>query len=246
MSKPHLGSGSSGTHIRELGIEQSISDSSELLIQLSQSAEENNRKRWTVDFVRLKSKTIENAIRYRGNCSMHTAFPSEFVDFVQKYLNEQTEDKGMLSAPNAFVSLSNLVMGGMRLVIYRLSNNIRRATIRFKRVIGSLSCLIQSQDVHDSHETLRNDMALSTVLDLVSPCLHLAEFGDATDSRNTEGLQNTLERLRRNREELAFFEFLIKRYLSRKPNGLKPAFGAAEPANSVCAMPAIKHSICQV
>ncbi|KMW59726.1 hypothetical protein AIOL_004709 [Candidatus Rhodobacter oscarellae] len=209
-----------------MGVEGSLVAEQELLITLQINASDQKRRDWTVRKVAHKTGAFENCITFRTPETLESAFPAAFAALVGRHLRESQARPNMLSLPDAFVELQDLVLGGMRIVFYKCRDGVQQAVVRFKRMVGTLRGLFRDLRYIDAADQVCDQTSLRALLGLIHPCLQLTSIDGETADSAPQSVGNALETLRRNRDELSFYEQLIKRYVTqraRRSAGIGPS-----------------------
>ncbi len=182
---------------------------------------------WFADRIDLDLGEARHVTTFSRSSPLISVFTPEFIQELTPFLPEHGET-AMLADGNAVLETPRLVLGSIRVSAHRPTHGIQHVVVRFKKVLGSVQSILAAKHrLESSTMTALEQAAGEALLNLLRPCTDLAAVDtiDPADERIAKQVAERLEMLSESRDELAFFSYLLKRYIENMP-----ATDAAAPA----------------
>lgn len=212
---------------RPIGLEDSWHSSQEVSFNLLRDLGSEAPRQWRVEHVHHKTDRFDNTVRYASPPTLEDSLPRPLVRVLHDFLADRAAVPQMLSAPDLVLDLPNVVLGSMLIIMHKAKDGLQRIKVRFKRMVGEIGALILGSETGKPSAELCDHVAVRTILGLITPCLQLTSIDQATALRQPASVQTALALLERNRDEIAFYEQLLKRFVARGP---APQSGAVDGA----------------
>ncbi|WP_172296998.1 hypothetical protein [Pseudoruegeria sp. HB172150] len=176
--------------------------------------------RWYAERVELALGDARNVTVFSRPRRLERAFVPAFVRALQPFLPECGENVVHTDA-QAVIDIPKLILGHIQVVACRGPQGFMIATVRFRKVLGPLQAILLPRHRSESHIFAAMERsAADALLNLLRPCIDLAAVDPAEATREgAESLVATrLSELAKRRDDMAFFAYLLKRYIENAPD----------------------------
>ncbi|MDF0601874.1 hypothetical protein P1J78_14100 [Psychromarinibacter sp. C21-152] len=175
---------------------------------------------WFADRIELDLGDARNVTSFSRPTPIASVFSAEFIEELTPFLPDSAEAT-MLVDSNAVLETPRLVLGSIRVAAHQPMHGIQHVVIRFRKALGlAQSVLRPKHRLESATLTALEQSAGEALLNLLRPCIDLATVDgiDPSDERIGRQVAERLEMLSENKEELAFFSYLLKRYIENLPD----------------------------
>lgn len=176
---------------------------------------------WFADRLVLDLGAAQNVTSFSRPTPLNSVFAQDFLAELRPFLPDG-HDLSMHVDAHAVLETPRAVLGGIRVVAHQANHGIQHVVIRFSKVLGTVSTiLLPKHRAENATLTSLEQSAGEALLNLLRPCIDLASVSplDAADKGIGDQVAMRLEMLAENKEELAFFAYLLKRYIENLPDG---------------------------
>lgn len=170
---------------------------------------------WFVDRITFDLGDARTVTDFTGPQPVEKALAPGLAEAMRRYL-PAAPDARVHVDPRAVIETSRLVLGGIRVIAHPLSHGVQPVTMCFDRALGSLQAMLAPRHRSDSNAAVSLERsAADALLNLMRPCLDLA----CVDPTLVEGeaisrqVSERLDMLAEKKDDLAFFVYLLKRYV---------------------------------
>ena len=180
---------------------------------------------WRLDWAAFRRNGYRVTVHPQGDKpALEEAFCQEFLDHIVEYLPGEGSKPGVLTS-SVWIELPSVVLGRIRVLFTQPAGKVERMILRFQQAVGDLQSILlpklRSVPQQPQPEALEA-MASKALLDLLVPCLDLAEVEvSAMTETHYHQVLERLFTLKSTKEELNIFAHLLQRFIEHT-SGLAP------------------------
>lgn len=169
---------------------------------------------WRIDMVVASSASLNWTLSYKNGELLKDVIRGDVVRALEGYL-PATCDAMVMSSSEFKLDLHNVILDRLTVASPDAREGPQRVHVTFRRVFGDLRGLFCANRVPNFVAEAENTISTRVLQDLLLPVLNLVETDPETATELSQRQLNAfIDRLKQNRQDIAFYSALITRYIA--------------------------------